>query len=139
MKAHGAKEMNTFLITGATSGLGLEVARKIAAQSRDNRIITGVRPSSKSEALKAAIPDEQLMVFELDLSSVASVSKLMEGASSAKKSGSTLTNILLGNMPQLNSGVYVNFKGDVVESSEISYEKAAQDALIAFADQTAAS
>ena len=310
MKAHGAKEMNTFLVTGATSGLGLEVARNIATQSPHNQIVTGVRVSSQTNDLEKAVPKEQLNMLELDLSSVSSVlsfaesvksaledklisglalnaglqivsgtyhtedgyektfatnvlghiilfralqsqltcdavvvstssgthdpedklatsfgfrggffpsieavavgdvsdaetdlqagldryatsklcnvlftyacartfgendrkyvafdpglmpatglardrssatrlawknvlptaSKLMEGASSAKKSGSTLTNILLGNMPQQNSGVYVNFKGNVVESSKISHDKAAQDALIAFAEQIA--
>ena len=42
--------MKTFLVTGATSGLGLEIVKNIA-KSRSNRVIMAVRDLSKGRKI----------------------------------------------------------------------------------------
>src|SRR6185503_14853900 len=65
----------TYLITGASSGLGQEAARALA--SRGARIAMAVRSLARGDAACAAIrsahPDAQLELFELDMESLASV------------------------------------------------------------------
>lgn len=60
------------LITGATSGLGLEAARALARDGR-RRLLAGARTPAAASALRAAVPPERLTVLELDLGSLASV------------------------------------------------------------------
>jgi NAD(P)-dependent dehydrogenase (short-subunit alcohol dehydrogenase family) len=62
-----------FLLTGATSGLGLATAQAIATAKASNQLIVGARHPSDAHALRKAVPEEQLVIFELDTSSVASV------------------------------------------------------------------
>ncbi len=62
-----------FVFTGATSGLGLEAARQLADSDPANFIIAGVRQPSIASALRAAIAPEQLLLLELDTSSLKSV------------------------------------------------------------------
>jgi NAD(P)-dependent dehydrogenase (short-subunit alcohol dehydrogenase family) len=59
----------TWLITGATGGVGLETAR--AAAGRGARVILGVRNTSRGAQVAAELPDAE--VLELDLSSLDSV------------------------------------------------------------------
>jgi NAD(P)-dependent dehydrogenase (short-subunit alcohol dehydrogenase family) len=66
-------QANYYLFTGATSGLGLEAAKQLAEAERNSIIIAGVRKLAQVDALRSAIPQEQLIVLELDTSSLASV------------------------------------------------------------------
>jgi NAD(P)-dependent dehydrogenase (short-subunit alcohol dehydrogenase family) len=66
-------QANYYLFTGATSGLGLEAAKQLAGAERNSIIIAGVRKPSKMGILRRAIPQEQLIILELDTSSLASV------------------------------------------------------------------
>ncbi|MCI4643676.1 MAG: SDR family NAD(P)-dependent oxidoreductase [Hyphomonadaceae bacterium] len=56
----------TYLITGATSGMGLKIARRLAASGADH-IITGIRSSKTAAALRGAIPTQKLTLLDLDL------------------------------------------------------------------------
>ncbi|MFM2421653.1 MAG: hypothetical protein RL291_183 [Pseudomonadota bacterium] len=60
------------LVTGATSGLGLEACRSIARQP-EVTIIAGVRQPQASRDLKATVPADRLVLFPLDLVSFGSV------------------------------------------------------------------
>ena len=62
-----------YLITGATSGIGLEVAAYLARQDPENFIIVGARDPARAEALRKAVPHKQLLMLELDTSSLRSV------------------------------------------------------------------
>ena len=61
----------TYLITGATSGMGLKTARRLIAAGADH-LITGTRKSGTDAALRRAIPKDKLTVLDLDLLSLAS-------------------------------------------------------------------
>ncbi len=61
----------TILITGATSGLGLEAARVLARGG--HRLIVGARSPGGSPALRDAVPAAQLTVLPLDTSALDSV------------------------------------------------------------------
>ena len=63
----------TYLITGATSGLGLETARGVAARDPRRHVLAGARDPAAASALRAAVPPDRLTVLELDLASLASV------------------------------------------------------------------
>ncbi|MCD2262626.1 SDR family NAD(P)-dependent oxidoreductase [Dietzia aurantiaca] len=60
----------TWLITGATSGVGLETAR--SASRHGARVILAVRDTARGREVSAALPGSSLVV-ELDLESLASV------------------------------------------------------------------
>ena len=62
-----------YLIIGATSGKGLEVAAYLAKQGPENFIIVGARDPARAEALRKAVPLKQLLMLELDTSSLRSV------------------------------------------------------------------
>lgn len=62
-----------FLLTGTTSGLGLEAAAQLAAADSVNIIIAGVREEAKLGNLRRAVPPAQLHIMALDISSLSSV------------------------------------------------------------------
>ncbi|KAL5052999.1 hypothetical protein RYX36_033681 [Vicia faba] len=85
----------TAIVTGATSGLGLETTRVLAL--RGVHVVMAVRNVNNGmnikETLLKEIPDAKIEVFQLDLSSLASVRKF---ASDFNSSGLPL-NILINN------------------------------------------
>ena len=60
-----------YLITGATSGMGLKTAKRLIAAGADH-LITGTRKSGRDATLRRAIPEDKLTVLDLDLMSLAS-------------------------------------------------------------------
>jgi NAD(P)-dependent dehydrogenase (short-subunit alcohol dehydrogenase family) len=101
-----------YLITGATSGIGLEVASQLAGTDKANVIIVGARDPAQAEALRREVPQEQLLVLELDTSSLRSVKSF------ANKVHTTLAANMLSGMA-LNAGVQI-ISGD--QYSEDGFE-----------------
>lgn len=67
--------MKTYLITGATGGLGLATARQLAAQA-DTRVILAVRNPEKARHLTRHWPHE-LTILPLDLSDLSQVDRFI--------------------------------------------------------------
>ncbi len=89
-----------YLFTGATSGLGLEAAAKLAQTDATNIVIVGARETASLGSLQRAVSAAQLHVMTLDTSSLASV------RSFANEVGELLgTNTLTG--IALNAGVQI--------------------------------
>ena len=235
------ENLSAFLITGATSGLGLETAIFLANTDKANMIIVGARKPSTADALCKAIAKDQLIVLELDTSCKESVkrfatevqevlgsnvlagvalnagiqiisgdqysidgdeltfatnvlghialnqylqpvfspstiivstasgtryiafdpglmpgtelardqpaalrfawknilptaAKMIDGASTAKRSGAMLAQILMGQKFPEGSGLHTEFTGKAIPSSRLSYDQATQDALMAWAE-----
>jgi NAD(P)-dependent dehydrogenase (short-subunit alcohol dehydrogenase family) len=89
-----------FLITGATSGIGLEVASQLAGANEANFIIVGVRDPATAEALRKAVPHEQLLILKLDTASLRSAKSF-----AAEVSTFLSTNTLSG--MALNAGIQI--------------------------------
>ena len=68
------------IITGANSGLGFGLARRLAAANAD--VVMAIRNRAKGEAaiekIRATVPDAKLTIKSLDLSSLAAVAALGE-------------------------------------------------------------
>ncbi len=62
-----------YLLTGATSGLGLEVAAQLARADASSIVIAGARETANLTGLRRAVPAAQLQVMTLDTSSLSSV------------------------------------------------------------------
>jgi NAD(P)-dependent dehydrogenase (short-subunit alcohol dehydrogenase family) len=65
------------VMTGATSGLGLLVAKRLARRS-GGLVIAGARNPEAAAALKAAVPPSQLLLLPLDISSLTSVRRFCD-------------------------------------------------------------
>jgi uncharacterized oxidoreductase len=89
----------TVLITGGTSGIGLELARQLIA--RGNTVIVTGRSLAKLEAAKEAVP--QLHVFQSDVSDPSSIESLYKAVSDPFPMLDTLVN---------NAGAMRNIKLD---------------------------
>ncbi len=73
--------MPNYLITGATSGLGLQVARRLARRG-DNHLILPVRDAARGSALRSALEAAgRVRVFtpQLDLASLKGVATFVRG------------------------------------------------------------
>jgi len=62
----------TYLVTGATSGLGLAAVRHMA-KSSDVHVIAGVREFSRAGTLRRALPAARLTLLTLDVADLSSV------------------------------------------------------------------
>lgn len=62
----------TFIITGGTSGMGLELVRQLGRDPA-NFLIVGARSPATADKLRAAISNNQLTVVRLDLEKLSSV------------------------------------------------------------------
>ena len=92
-----------YLITGAISGIGLEVASQLAGADPANFIIVGAREPSLAKALRQAVPREQLFVLKLDTSSRSSVKSFAAEVHTALGT-STLSGLVLNAGVQIISG-----------------------------------
>ena len=101
---------NLFVLTGATSGLGLETAIFLAKADTTSRIIAGVRNLSAAAALRAAVPEDQLILLELDTSSLESVKKFAAEAKALLVSN-TLAGVALNAGIQIISGDQYSIDG----------------------------
>lgn len=66
-----------YILTGATSGMGLHIAQALSRE-RNAVIVVGVRNTKNVGALRSAVDAKQLLVRQLDLDSLASVSAFAE-------------------------------------------------------------
>lgn len=73
--------MKTFILTGATSGIGLEAAKALAANPA-HRIIAGVRNPKSANDLRSAVPAGQLQILDFDAASLESVRRFAAQVSS---------------------------------------------------------
>ena len=60
-----------YVLTGATSGMGLQIARRLARRT-GAQLIAGARNPDTATALKAAVPADQLLILPLDVSRLSS-------------------------------------------------------------------
>jgi protochlorophyllide reductase len=72
----------TYLITGATSGMGLAAARHLA-HGTDATLIVGARSPERAAALREAVPATRLQALPLDTSSLRSVAAFCHAVETA--------------------------------------------------------
>jgi NAD(P)-dependent dehydrogenase (short-subunit alcohol dehydrogenase family) len=82
----------TFIITGGTSGMGLELVRQLGRDSA-NVVIVGARSPATAHELRAAIPETQLTVISLDLEKLSSVRSFAATALASLKPGGRIDGI----------------------------------------------
>lgn len=64
--------MSLFVMTGATSGIGLQAARQLL-ENPQHELIVGARDPERAEALRRLAPEDRLKIAPLDTSSLKSV------------------------------------------------------------------
>lgn len=103
-------QQKNYLVTGATSGLGLALAQKIAQADPTNMVIVGARRPSEASILRQMIPVSQLTLMELDTSSLASVKRFAKDVLGSLNTD-TLTGLSLNAGVQIVSGDYFSVDG----------------------------
>src|SRR4051812_116618 len=105
---------NTILITGGTSGIGLELARQLL-DSNNTVIITG-RSRARLDAAQASLANApRLHTFQGDVSDVTAIPRLYETVSAAHPT----LNVLINNA---GIGLKRNLNDSSIELAEISRE-----------------
>jgi len=79
------------LVTGATSGIGLELVRMLLADPA-NRVIVGARRPAEAPALRGLADEGRLEILSLDLASLASTAAFAEAAA-ARLAGDRLASV----------------------------------------------
>lgn len=67
------EQLNYYVITGATSGLGLATVQALIDANSNTIVIVGARCPADASALRAVAPQSRLVILGLDTSSLASV------------------------------------------------------------------
>ena len=100
------------LVTGASAGLGVETTRALAAHGAS--VTMAVRDPAKgsaaADAVRAAVPDADLELRELDLASLASVRRFVEAFGRER----TSLDLLIG-----NAGIMACPQGTTVDGFEL--------------------
>ena len=70
-----SSQMTTYLISGASRGLGLETARQLLATSQQNRVIAAARSPQKAELLQKLIAENpgRIEAVTMDVADPASI------------------------------------------------------------------
>ncbi len=92
-----------YLLTGATSGIGLEVATWLAQHRKNSFIIVGARCPDQANALRKRVPADRLLVLDLDTASQVSV-KLFAETVRTFLAGAKLSGLSLNAGIQIVSG-----------------------------------
>ena len=100
---------NTHVLTGGTSGMGLQVAKALA-KLPDAHVIVGARNPAQAPALRRVVSLEQLTVLPLDLDSLSSVRGFVESVRLTAKGGS-LSSIIC------NAGLQLTGEKEMATSS----------------------
>lgn len=82
-----------FVMTGATSGMGLQLARNLA-QNSGVHLIIGARTPASAHVLQRLVPANRLTLLELDLANLASVTRFCKQAIEAVGSKAALDAIV---------------------------------------------
>jgi NAD(P)-dependent dehydrogenase (short-subunit alcohol dehydrogenase family) len=82
----------TFIITGGTSGMGLELVRQLGRDPA-NVVIVGARSPATAQELRAAIPETQLTLITLDLEKLSSVRSFAATVLASLKPGGLIDGI----------------------------------------------
>ncbi len=92
-----------YLLTGATSGIGLEVAALLAHGRSDSFILVGARRPDQANALRQRVPAERLLILELDTGSLGSVKSFADSVQTFL-AGAKLSGLALNAGIQIVSG-----------------------------------
>lgn len=95
--------LRTYVMTGATSGMGLLLAGKLAREG-DTRIIVGARSPASTVALKRAVPNARLTVLPLDLVNQKSVTGFCKAVTEAIGNARCLDAIVCNAGLQITTG-----------------------------------
>ena len=93
----------TYVMTGATSGMGLVLARKLA-QSAGTRLVVGARTPALASALRRVVPANRLTLLELDLANLGSVAQFCNRAAEVFGRAATVDAIVCNAGLQITSG-----------------------------------
>lgn len=96
------RQQRVYVLTGATSGLGLHAARRLAGLP-GSRIVAGLRDPGRAGALAAAVPAAQLQLLPLDTASLASV-RAFAAAVDGARDGRPIDGLALNAGMQLAGG-----------------------------------
>ncbi|WP_309752257.1 SDR family NAD(P)-dependent oxidoreductase [Novosphingobium sp.] len=92
-----------YLLTGATSGIGLEVAAWLAQSRPNSFIVVGARRPDLANTLRQRVPADRLLILELDTASLDSV-KVFAGSVRAFLAGRKCAGLALNAGIQIVSG-----------------------------------
>jgi NAD(P)-dependent dehydrogenase (short-subunit alcohol dehydrogenase family) len=100
----------TFVITGGTSGIGLELVRQLGRDPA-NTLIVGARSPATAHQLRAAIPKSQLTVLPVDLEQLNSVRSFAQAVPTSMTAGSMIDGIACNAGLQLEGPIEITEDG----------------------------